>query len=132
MAKTLGQMLKDAMERRGISGVELAERIKRSPSFVSELINDEKKVPPPPATLAAIERELGITQLVMLSAWGYAVKPSGQAESPEPGREAVFDVVDRMDEEERHALADAGEIFLRIRKSQSVVAHEPERVPALA
>lgn len=128
MNETLGNMLRRAMERKGITGVELAERIGRTASFVSELINDEKKVPPPPATLAAIERELGVSQVVMLNAWGYTVHPSGPRARLEPGREAVLNVLEEMTDEERLALADAGAILLRLRRAQNVVHPREERV----
>lgn len=128
MEKTLGQLLKAAMDRRGISGVDLAARIGRTTSFVSELINDEKKVPPPPATLAAIERELGVSQVMMLSAWGYTVRQPGPRMQSEPGREAVLSVMEEMTEEERLALADAGAILLRLRRTQAVVNPSQERV----
>jgi transcriptional regulator with XRE-family HTH domain len=132
MPNDLGELIARRMRARGnMTGRELAERIGRSPSYVSQLVNGEKKEAPPPEVLEALQRELGIPIEESLRLWGYRVGATPRGVGVDPSREAVYYVVEEMTEAERLALADAGAILLRLRAAQRVGDAFEEFVPAL-
>jgi hypothetical protein len=88
MKMTLGQLVAQAMERRGMKGFQLALALDKPASYVSRLIHDEIKEVIPPGDLAEIERVLGIPQTAMLQALGYDVGGSEGVRYPEGSLQA--------------------------------------------
>src|SRR5688572_16058801 len=66
-----GALIRARREDLGIRSYELAQRIGRQPSLISRLETGAYKDTPPPDILAALERELGVSQREMLTALGY-------------------------------------------------------------
>jgi transcriptional regulator with XRE-family HTH domain len=79
MERTLGALIAARLApNTRLTAKDLADRIGRSPSYVSQLVNDQKSEAPPPDVMLAIERELGIPITTQLRAWGYPI-PEGPA-----------------------------------------------------
>jgi transcriptional regulator with XRE-family HTH domain len=71
MALTLGAMVREARERRGLRAIELAACLGVGQSTLSRLENDKYAEVPPPELLAAVQRELDLSEEVMLRSLGY-------------------------------------------------------------
>lgn len=80
---SLGTLMRQAMENRGLNGKELAEAIRKHPTYVSKLLRDEQKETPSPRDLREIGRVLGLSMATMLEAWGYPLSEAPPS-PPEP------------------------------------------------
>lgn len=67
------------MTRRGMKQRELAAKIEKAPSWVSNFISEKLANPPEPETLRLIEEVLGISEYEVLRAYGYLQSPDEES-----------------------------------------------------
>lgn len=92
METTLGKLIAARLHpNTNLKAKDLAERIGRSASYLSQLVNDQKQETPPPDVMAALERELGIPQATMLRLWGYDLPVSPRPELEDNRLQMVAD-----------------------------------------
>lgn len=120
MSETFGRMVASRMRAHGnMTGVELARRLRKSASYVSQLINDEKKDTPPPEVMAGIERELGIPMLTQLRAWGYNLPPAAMPAFEDNRLELIAAEWDVLSDKEKDSMLDVIELS-RLRRGLSM------------
>lgn len=90
--ETLGDIVRNYRAKAGISQVELARRTGIPQGTISRLETGAYKEVPPPNVLVALGREMDISELAMLRAYGYL---HGIAAAVEPDTIALFDPLDR-------------------------------------
>jgi transcriptional regulator with XRE-family HTH domain len=121
---TVGRLVKTAMERRGLNGRELAALIHRSPSYVSQLINDEKKDTPPPDVLASIEHHLGIAQEEMLRTVGYRIGEGRATYSADSERATLASLLPVLDESQARVLRITAQAMIQEQEAKRVAEFE--------
>jgi transcriptional regulator with XRE-family HTH domain len=126
MNATLGGLVRAAMEARRLKGYQLADRIGKGGSFVSKLINDEIKETLPVADMMAIERELGIPQVAMLRALGYAIPEANDTTALPFGSEraTLVALMSEITEEEARVLWKTARILQEERQARDLVESE--------
>ena len=121
METTFGELVRAAREARGLKGYELAQAIGRHPSYVSDLENGKRAEAPPPDVLAALERELGVSQARMLAAWGYDLGQTvGELRLADPRLRAIARRLPDLEEDELRHVERV--IALRDAVAQGVIA----------
>lgn len=126
MGNELGELIAKRMQARGrMTGKDLADRIGKSPSYVSQLINGEKKDTPPPEVLEALDRELGIPIEESLRMWGYDIGTAGpKAALPfDSERAAIMAAIPNLTESEARVVRGLIEAQMAVRENQK--ANDP-------
>lgn len=120
----------------GLTQQELADRSGLKRDVIAGIETRKSKLPEP-ETRRKLARGLGVTHERLLIAAGQLL-PEEASRVTEPRRfspdspyEAVLDILNRMDEREAQALAEAGDILISLRRPQSVANPETERLPVL-
>lgn len=119
----------------GITQQELADRAGLKRDVIASVESRKSKLPEP-ETRRKLAVGLGVTHERLLIAAGQLLpnEASRVTEprrfSPDSGYEAVLAVLDRMSEDEAHALARTGEILLDLRRPQAVAAQPSQDGPA--
>lgn len=123
---TFGDLVRRAMQARGnMEGQELAELIRKSPSYVSKIINNNLKETPTPETLADLERVLGIPQPVMLAAWGYRVDmPTSDPFPYDSEKASLVAIVGKIEEPEARVLRKTAQAMIEEREARNVSRQE--------
>ena len=70
-AVEFGDLIKQARERRGWKGKDLADRLTIGASTLSEYERGDRKTMPPPEVIEGFSRELFVSQTELVRAWGY-------------------------------------------------------------
>lgn len=136
IVKTLAGWVIEQRERRGWSQAMLADKSGLSRSDVNAIEHGRVTLPGA-AKRRALASALGVSHEALLVAAGELLPEEASRPieprrfGPESGHEAVLSLLDRMSEEEAHALARTGEIILELRRPRSVSADTREEVPAL-
>jgi len=95
---TFYQRLRAVMEGRGITQTELAKRLARSQSVVSDWLNPERRAMPDGETMLRLPAALGVNAEWLLSGHGAPTDPTGHPVEPlfYRGAEALLIELDRM------------------------------------
>ena len=88
--KKLGTLIRDARERLGLHGYELANAIDKQPSYVTRLESGETKTLPPPEVLERLGATLHLSMRKMVETAGYDLGPPGD---PNADLHTTIDVV---------------------------------------
>lgn len=105
---TLGDLMRNRMRARGMTGKDLAARIGKSPNFVSKLLTGKMEETPSPGELAAIGEALGLPMDAMLEGLGYPISPDrGFAAAQDDALADLWSILIELDEDHRVYAADS-------------------------
>jgi transcriptional regulator with XRE-family HTH domain len=121
MEQTLGALIAAHLHpHTRMTAKELAERIGRSPSYVSQLVHNQKAEAPPPDVMTAIERELGISVVTQLRAWGYAIPEGPRPAYPSDEVRVLAERWSQFTSEDRMMLRYVLDAHLRLNGDEGV------------
>jgi transcriptional regulator with XRE-family HTH domain len=98
--QTLGEFIRTWMERRGVKPRDLANLLRRSESYISMLVNDRVKIPPPDV-VDGLAKALDVSEIQLLQKVGYLSDSKAAEASPQNERlEELVSVTRGMTDEQ--------------------------------
>lgn len=110
--QTLGQFVRVWMDRRGLKPRDLAQALDRSESYISLLVNDRVKIPPPDV-IDGLAKALDVSEIQLLQKVGYLSDiKSAEAHSVSEDITGLVDLARTMNEEELRWLVAYAEFLI--------------------
>lgn len=109
-----GALIKRAREQRGLTVVDLGNRLGRTHTFVVRLETAKNTNPPDPQTMRDLERILGVSRRQMLEALGYLDPPNNANVITIPASDPRAAILRLLDGETDAGVRNATRLFANI------------------